>query len=157
MPDGKTAATRTGKPPPLLSYFGSEPVPAARSHQMSRIRAKDTTPELLLRRELWRLGARFRVHVKDLPGRPDIANRRAKVVVFVDGCFWHGCPRHFHAPRTRTTFWVEKVRRNQVRREKILLQYEGWNVFQCFECTVKSSSSRLAQEILARMQRKVSH
>lgn len=142
----KTATKRRVKPP-LLSYFQGR-VGKARSLQMSKIRARHTRPELVLRKAIHAAGGRFRVHAGDLPGRPDIVNRRAKVVVFVDGCFWHGCPRHFTVPRTRAAFWKEKIRRNRLRRRQVRKQYDGWTVYEVFECQVDADASRHAAAIL---------
>jgi DNA mismatch endonuclease, patch repair protein len=114
---------------------------------MARIRAKDTKPELALRQAVHAEGARFRVHVSTLPGRPDLANRRAKVAVFVDGCFWHGCPKHFVVPRTRAEFWREKVRRNQARRRAVRELYVGWRVVEVYECTIARDSARAGEAI----------
>src|SRR3546814_13613381 len=87
--------------------------PAKRSQMMSGIRGKDTKPELLVRRALHAKGFRFRLHVKDLPGRPDIVLRKQQAVVLVHGCFWHGhdC-RYFNTPSTRPDFWLATIGRN---------------------------------------------
>jgi len=82
-----------------------------RSYNMSRIRGKDTKPELMLRKSLWAEGIRYRLKSK-LPGRPDIVFPGQKVAVFLDGCFWHRCPEHFQKPKTRTDFWMKKISRN---------------------------------------------
>lgn len=122
--------------PPLLRYFRGR-VAKKRSLQMSKIKGKNTKPEIALRKAVYAAGARFRLHPSNLPGRPDIANRRAKVAIFVDGCFWHGCPEHFKVPKTRRIFWEEKIRRNQATRHKILTSYpEDWQVIQVFECQI---------------------
>jgi DNA mismatch endonuclease (patch repair protein) len=76
---------------------------------------RDTNPELLLRRELHRRGLRFTLHDPALPGRPDICLTRAKVVVFVDGCFWHGCPEHGTVPKNNREWWSEKLDRTRQR------------------------------------------
>ena len=81
---------------------------------MSRIRRSGTAGELALRHALWAFGMRYRLSVK-LPGSPDLVFTRARVAVFVDGCFWHGCPDHFVEPRTRRDFWLDKIRGNQSR------------------------------------------
>src|SRR5215475_6215393 len=83
-----------------------------RSEQMARIRGAHTSPEVELRSLLWRSGLRYRLHVKALPGRPDLVLSRSRVAVFVDGCFWHGCPDHYVRPRSRTRFWAEKLSQN---------------------------------------------
>lgn len=87
------------------------PQKVSRSENMSRIRRRDTRPEILLRKTLWRAGYRYRLR-SDLPGSPDLVFPRARLAVFVDGCFWHGCPIHYSAPSTRRDFWAAKLRRN---------------------------------------------
>src|SRR5262245_14142890 len=81
--------------------------PLTKSEQMARVRARDTDIELVLRRALWRRGARYRLH-PPLPGTPDLAFRGARLAIFVDACFWHGCARHYTAPRTNAAYWEEK-------------------------------------------------
>lgn len=83
----------------------------SRSENMARIKSRDTAPEVVLRRTLRRAGLRPRVHPR-LPGAPDLGFVRRHVAVFLDGCFWHGCPQHYIAPKTRFAFWTEKLRRN---------------------------------------------
>ncbi|WP_163863959.1 very short patch repair endonuclease [Myxococcus eversor] len=106
-----------------------------RSEQMSRIRAKDTVPERLLRSALWRTGARYRLQSRTPYGRPDVVFVRAKVAVFIDGCFWHGCPEHYVRPRTRQEFWGPKLRTNveRDRRQTLQLEAEGWRVCRFWE------------------------
>src|SRR5688572_6955153 len=96
---------------------------AGRSRNMSAIRAFNTAPERALRQAVWHMGARFRIHPKDLPGRPDLVSRRAKLAVFVDGCFWHGCPMHYVAPTTRPGYWRKKVAGNRQRRDRVRSAY----------------------------------
>lgn len=105
---------------------------------MSRVRGKDTKPEKVVRSELHKMGYRFRLHDKNLPGRPDIVLKRHNKVVFVNGCFWHGhkgCKRS-KLPSTNTDFWAEKIGKNMVRDEKNyrLLKDEGWKVLIIWEC-----------------------
>lgn len=102
---------------------------------MSRIRSKDTKPELAVRRILWARGLRYRVHSRVVFGTPDISNIRRRLAVFVDGCFWHGCPVCYREPRTNTEFWREKVRRNRSRREAVLdrLEAQGFRVVEIWE------------------------
>ena len=103
---------------------------------------------MALRRVVHALGGRFRVHVKDLPGTPDMANKRARVAVFVDGCFWHGCPRHFKLPKTRRAFWREKIRRNREKRRRVLAEYPArWIVLQIHECKLEASLKAYAARI----------
>ena len=82
-----------------------------KSEQMARVRSKDTQPELILRRALWRRGCRYRLHVS-LPGTPDMIFPGARVAVFIDGCFWHRCPEHYTEPAENGDFWRRKIERN---------------------------------------------
>ncbi|MFC1817484.1 very short patch repair endonuclease [Thermodesulfobacteriota bacterium] len=109
-----------------------------RSWNMSRIKGKDTKPELVVRSLLHRLGYRFRLHRKDLPGRPDIVLRKYGTVIFVHGCFWHrhdGCSKAYN-PKTRTEFWKKKFEENVQRdkRRKKEIEALGWNVLIIWEC-----------------------
>lgn len=105
------------------------------SAQMSRMPRTRTKPEMSLRRELHRRGLRFRVNHPGLPGRPDIAFTRARLAVFVDGCFWHLCPQHAVLPKNNATWWREKLHRNVQRdREKDeALAALGWTVLHVWE------------------------
>lgn len=89
---------------------------------------ESTGPELALRKHLHSAGLRYRVHVRDLPGRPDIALTRARIAVFVDGCFWHRCPEHGSAPKNNRGWWDEKLSSNQARdrRNDADLEAMGW-------------------------------
>ena len=102
---------------------------------MRRVRRRDTAPEVALRSALHRAGVRFRLDASALPGRPDIVLVRARVAVFVDGCFWHGCPEHFVPPKANRGFWAEKIRTNQERdrRSDIALADAGWRVVHVWE------------------------
>jgi DNA mismatch endonuclease (patch repair protein) len=130
----------------------------ARSERMSRIRGRDTKPELLVRRYLHSAGFRFRLHAKDLAGRPDIVLPKYGVVIFVNGCFWHAhsCQKG-RIPAERAGFWAEKFKNNLRRDEKNRrhLRKEGWRVLTVWECslsTVAKSTKeldRLARKILA--------
>ncbi|MFM8330387.1 MAG: very short patch repair endonuclease [Candidatus Methylumidiphilus sp.] len=88
--------------------------PEARSRLMARIHSTGTTPELLLRKALWTAGLRYRLR-NALPGKPDMVFPAAKVAVFVDGCFWHGCPLHGRVPQSNQGFWMRKFTRNIAR------------------------------------------
>jgi DNA mismatch endonuclease (patch repair protein) len=122
--------------------------PAERSERMARIRSRDTLPELALRRALHRLGLRFRVNVKTLPGKPDIVFARYRTALFVHGCFWHrhdGC-KVASNPKSNVEFWQGKFARNvsrdrSVRRE---LSVAGWRVIVVWECQL-NTKSRLEQ------------
>ena len=116
--------------------------PEGRSERMSRVRNKDTKPEKFVRSLLHRMGYRFRLHVKTLPGKPDIVLPRHKKVIFVHGCFWHrhGICRPLSIPENNSEFWAEKFAGN-VRRdvEKISsLKSAGWDVLVVWECEVRN-------------------
>ena len=119
--------------------------PEVRSRMMSGIRGKDTKPEMLLRRSLHALGLRYRLHVADLPGKPDLVFPRFKAILFVNGCFWHrhaGC-RYATTPATRREFWESKfaanVSRDEANRNRLL--DSGWRVLVIWECALKGSST----------------
>lgn len=114
-----------------------------RSECMSRIRSKDTKPEKAVRKALFRLGWRYRLHAKDLPGKPDIVNRKRKTAIFVNGCFWHqheGCKRKT-SPKTNTDYWSNKLKRNVERQKKDieLLKLLGWKVIVIWECETNNT------------------
>lgn len=114
--------------------------PATRSRMMSGIRARNTKPEILIRSLLHRRGFRFRLHVRDLPGKPDMVLPRYHAVVFVHGCFWHGHNCHlFKWPSTRPDFWRAKIGRNQENDAKALslLRESGWRVGIVWECAIR--------------------
>lgn len=114
--------------------------PEQRHRCMSRIRGRDTKPEMVVRRWLWRQGFRYRLYVKSLPGRPDIVMRKWRTVIFVNGCFWHGHECQKHRPATNAEFWRDKITRNQERdaRNQALLQAAGWHVIIIWECQLSS-------------------
>ncbi len=113
---------------------------------MARIRSKNTKPELLLRRALWAEGCRYRLH-HNLPGRPDLVFLRDRLAIFVDGCFWHGCPLHYSAPRTRENFWKDKLRKNVTRdlaADDALIE-QGWRVLRFWEHDLKDMEDVVRQ------------
>lgn len=114
---------------------------------MSQLRTTGTEPELALRRELHRRGLRYRVDVRELPGRPDIVFSRARIAVQVDGCFWHGCPEHAVAPRSNAAWWSEKLALNRERdaRNDAMLQSEGWLVVRVWEHVSPSTAADLIE------------
>ena len=103
---------------------------------MSRIRGRDTKPELVVRRWLWRQGFRYRLYVKTLPGHPDIVMRKWRTAIFVNGCFWHGHECQKRRPATHSEFWQEKIDRNRARdaRNQAMLSAAGWHVIVVWEC-----------------------
>lgn len=122
---------------------------AKRSWNMSRIRGKDTKPEIAVRKMLHAAGFRFRLHVKELPGKPDIVLPKWKTVVFVHGCFWHrheGC-KDTTTPKTRTDWWLEKFNKNVANdlKKRRDLEDAGWKVLVVWECEVKPTGYRLTQ------------
>jgi DNA mismatch endonuclease (patch repair protein) len=122
---------------------------AVRSRIMSRIRGKNTKPEIQLRKAVFAEGVRFRVHNRSVLGTPDISHKGAKVAVFVDGCFWHGCPTHYSRPRSRQTFWDNKLAYNRDLRARVLngLASDSWHVVQVWECSVRSNAKQAAGDI----------
>lgn len=107
---------------------------AQRSFCMSRIRGRDTKPEIILRKALWGHGYRYRIKNK-LPGKPDIVFVKNRIAIFVDGCFWHCCPEHYVPPKTRSAFWRKKISGNVERDKKnnALLDESGWKVLRIWE------------------------
>ena len=124
--------------------------PAQRQLNMQRIRARNTRPEIRVRRLLHRHGLRFRLHRRDLPGRPDIVLPRHRLALFVHGCFWHGhaCPL-FKVPATRTEFWLSKIAANKARDQRALeaLGALGWRCGCVWECALKGPDS-LSEDVL---------
>ena len=120
--------------------------PAERSALMGRIRGTDTKPELFVRRSLHSRGYRFRTHVRELPGRPDLVFTKRQAVIFVHGCFWHrhGC-RKTYSPKSRQEFWQRKFKGNVMRdrRNQSLLVDAGWKVLVLWECEVETDDSIL--------------
>lgn len=128
---------------------------AARSAQMSRIRGRDTKPELRVRRALHAAGFRYRLHAKDLPGRPDLVFRGRRIALFVHGCFWHQHPdpncKLSRMPKSKLDFWRPKLEGNRVRDEKTrsALEAGGWTVIEVWECETKPDHLR---RLVARLQ-----
>lgn len=120
--------------------------PEERSALMGRIRSKDTKPELTVRRALHAAGLRYRLHVKHLPGKPDLVFPSRRLVVFVHGCFWHAhsdpdCPET-HKPKSRSEYWNPKLSGNVARdaRHVAVLDGAGWSVLTIWECEIGKAS-----------------
>lgn len=115
---------------------------------MRRIRSRDTSPELALRRALHASGLRYSLRRK-LPGSPDVVFVRARVAVFVDGCFWHGCPAHCRRPAGNRAYWEAKIERNMARDERVTreLRAAGWRTVRLWEHQVKADPARCAARV----------
>ncbi|MDP2792190.1 MAG: very short patch repair endonuclease [Rectinemataceae bacterium] len=114
--------------------------PETRSRMMSGIKNKNTKPEIVIRKYLHAAGYRFRLHKKNLPGKPDISMKKYNAIIFVHGCFWHGhdC-RYFKVPKTNTEFWKKKIEINRQRdlRDVLALMNIGWRVCIIWECSIR--------------------
>ena len=113
----------------------------ARSRTMRAVKSRDTGPELVVRRVTHGMGYRYRLHRKDLPGRPDMAFPARRKAIFVHGCFWHrhDCPRGARTPKSNSDYWIPKLRRNEERDKKCrrLLAEIGWRTLVIWECETK--------------------
>lgn len=126
--------------------------PSQRSNCMSRIRSRDTKPEISLRRALWGKGLRYRLKNR-LPGRPDIVFTNRRIAIFVDGCFWHRCPIHGRIPESNRDFWENKLRDN-TRRDADVTQYlksQGWEVIRIWEHEISDDLGNIANRILLKI------
>jgi DNA mismatch endonuclease (patch repair protein) len=119
--------------------------PNRRSENMRRIRSVHTKPELIVRRLIHTMGYRYRLHAKDLPGRPDLVFRGRQKVIFVHGCFWHmhGACREGRIPSSNASYWSEKLKRNVLRDEahRAELKRMGWKVLEIWECEIENSQN----------------
>lgn len=120
--------------------------PEERSRNMAAIKGKDTKPEIIVRKYLFSRGLRFRIHVRKLPGNPDIVLPKYKTIIFVNGCFWHGhdnC-KYFRLPKSNIAFWKNKIERNIARdtRTDTQLKSLGWRVIRVWECDIKTITER---------------
>lgn len=119
---------------------------------MSQIKGKNTKPEMLVRKFLFSKGFRYLLHVKNLPGKPDIVLPKYKTVIFVHGCFWHGhegC-KYFVVPKTRTEWWLNKINTNKANDQKaiVLLKKAGWKIITPWECELKPATISITLEKL---------
>ncbi len=117
---------------------------------MQAIRSKRTKLENRVCRELWHRGLRFRRNVADLPGKPDIAVKKRKVVVFIDSCFWHGCPDHGHIPATNSDYWLHKIQRNRTRDRAVNQFYtdRGWRIKRVWEHELRENFSGVIEALV---------
>lgn len=119
--------------------------PEIRSYNMSMIKGKDTKPEIIVRKFLHSKGFRYRLHRKDLPGKPDIVLPKYRTVIFINGCFWHGhknC-KYFVIPKTRTEFWLNKINGNvnNDKRKVRVLRNNNWKVIVLWECQLRQKKN----------------
>lgn len=131
--------------------------PEKRSWNMSRIKNKDTSIEIKVRRFLYSKGFRYRINVKNLPGKPDIVLRKYKTVIFINGCFWH---RHENCkdattPKSRTDFWLEKFNKNvgNDKKHTNILISDGWNVIILWQCEIEKNFEATMSRLLLELTR----
>lgn len=127
-----------------------------RSANMSRIRSTNTRPEIIVRRALHQAGLRFRLHAKELPGRPDVVFRPDRVCILVHGCFWHGCTKcvdGLRVVKSNSAYWSDKVAENKARdlRNRRALKELGWKVLEIWEC--ETSQPRRLGSLIAKIQK----
>ena len=113
--------------------------PEQRHKNMTHIKSSNTKIEKDITKALWNLGYRFSKNVKDLPGKPDIAIKKYKIVIFLDSCFWHKCPEHFKKPKSNLEYWEPKIKRNVERDAEINSYYQqkNWHILRIWEHEVK--------------------
>jgi DNA mismatch endonuclease, patch repair protein len=121
-----------------------------RSKCMSNIKSKNTKPELILRKALWVKGMRYRIK-NTLTGNPDLHFASKKLAIFIDGCFWHGCPDHYKEPKTRTEFWKKKIDGNIKRDIYVndVLKDSGWKVLRFWEHEIKKNLDYVVETIIS--------
>ena len=123
--------------------------PEKRSAVMRQVKGRDTRPERQVRRLIWNLGGRYRLHRADLPGKPDIVLAGRRLAVFVHGCFWHGhdCARGARVPKANRDYWLTKVARNRARDQaaRAALEAAGWRVETVWECELKDAEALAAR------------
>jgi DNA mismatch endonuclease (patch repair protein) len=112
-----------------------------RSETMRAVKSKDSKIELLFRKEIWKRGGRYRKNQGLYFGKPDLINKSKKTVIFIDSCFWHGCPSHCRIPKTNKEYWVKKINRNKERDIEVNQYYKakGWNILRVWEHDIKNT------------------
>lgn len=118
---------------------------------MRAVGQRDTAAEMRLRRAIWAGGMRYRTNLPTAGTTPDVVFTRCKVAVFVDGCFWHGCPQHYKEPVRNAEFWSNRLATNQTRdaRDTLRLQSAGWRVLRFWECDIRYNLPHIVEEIRA--------
>lgn len=126
-----------------------------RSQLMARVRQRDTAPEAALGKAMWAKGLRYRKSAKVLGTRPDFSFAAKRIAVFVDGCFWHGCPNHYGAPVGNADFWAKKLTQNRERdeRDNQILRSEGWTVFRFWECEINATLQDVVDTVVEAVKR----
>lgn len=121
-----------------------------RQKNMRAIKARRTKLEEKVTRELWKRGLRFRKNVNDLMGKPDIAIKKYKTVIFLDSCFWHQCPIHSNKPKTNKEYWLKKLERNKERDKEVTQYYieKGWQILRIWEHDIKEDFDRTIAKII---------
>lgn len=128
-----------------------------RSEIMSSIKSSGTKLENLLTHDLWKKGFRFRKNVKELIGKPDIAIKKYKIVIFIDSCFWHGCQKHCRMPSSNETYWFNKIKRNKLRDKCVNEYYKktGWNILRIWEHDIIDNYDSSLLRIVGFMQKMI--
>ena len=121
-----------------------------RHKNMQAVKGKNTKLENKVITYLWQHGYRFRKNVKDLEGKPDIAIKKYKMVIFIDSCFWHKCPIHYKAPTTNVEFWENKIAGNQKRDEQVTKYYQSkeWNILRIWEHELKDNFEKIMHKVI---------
>jgi DNA mismatch endonuclease (patch repair protein) len=128
--------------------------------RMQGVPRRDTAAEILLRKCLFRLGLRYRLQsrpVADVPCTADIVLRSVRICVFIDGCFWHGCPRHFRAPSSNKSWWKEKIADNRMRdrRQSRRLRRSGWTVIRFWEHQIMNNAEACANRVFSAVRQRI--
>jgi len=128
-----------------------DPPKASSKHVRSSMRGNrsiDTKPEMLVRMGLYKLGLRYRVHYR-LEGKPDIVFTKKRLAIFIDGCYWHGCPKCYKEPKTNTEYWSKKIARNKQRALTVnkMLRTQGWDVLRIWEHEVLANTGNVVKRI----------
>lgn len=121
-----------------------------RSQIMRAIRSKDAKIEIALRKELWKRGLRYRKHFSGLMGKPDIVFVKDKIAIFIDSCFWHGCPYHCRMPHSSRAYWNSKIKRNKKRDKEVNKWYKAnrWKIFRFWEHTISGDIRKCVKKIM---------
>ncbi|WP_214795876.1 MULTISPECIES: very short patch repair endonuclease [unclassified Exiguobacterium] len=121
-----------------------------KKNNMKYVKSKNTNLEMKVRRRLWKEGIRYKTNVKSLFGTPDIAFPNLKIVVFIDSCFWHGCPQHFRLPPKKQEFWKLKIQRNTERDNEISRHYieENWTILRFWEHEINNNLENVVTTII---------